>query len=65
MKKINEDKVQKALDKYEKKFHAFMLQMSDQVTSDKAFKDLKGNVFAALCVSMKKNINGYLRYAGK
>ena len=34
-------------------------------SNDKAFKNIKGNVFAGICMAMRRDINGYLRYARK
>ena len=59
------DKVQKAISKYEIQFHAFMINLNDAVKKDKAFKDIEGNMFTGLCIAMRKDINGFLRYARK
>ena len=59
------DKVQKAISKYEVKFHTFMIHLNDEVKKDKAFKDIEGNMFAGLCMAMRRDINGFLRYARK
>ena len=59
------DKVQEAINKYGFKFHAFMLDLDRQIKNDKAFKNMKGNMFAGICMAMRKDINGFLRYARK
>ena len=63
--KKKKDKVQKAISKYEIQFHAFMINLNDAVKKDKAFKDIEGNMFAGICMAMRRDINGYLRYARK
>ena len=65
MKRKKKDKVQEAINKYEIKFHAFMIHLNDAVKKDKAFKNIKGNMFAGICIAMRRDINGYLRYARK
>ena len=57
------DKVQKAINKYGMKFHSFMLHLDHQVKNDKAFKHIKGKMFAGICMAMRRDINGFLRYA--
>jgi hypothetical protein len=42
------DKVQEAINKYGFKFHAFMLDLDRQIKNDKAFKNMKGNMFAGI-----------------
>ena len=59
------DKVQKAINKYGLAFHVFMSHLDDQIKKDKAFKNIKGNMFAGICMAMRKDINGFLRYARK
>ena len=59
------DKVQKAINKYGMKFHSFMLDLDHQRKNDKAFKDIKGNMFAGICMAMRKDITAFLRYARK
>ena len=63
--KKKKDKVQEAINKYEIKFHAFMIHLNDAVKKDKAFKNIEGNMFAGICMAMRKDINGFLRYARK
>jgi len=59
------DKVQEAINKYGIKFHAFMLDLDCQIKNDKAFKNIKGNMFAGICMAMRKDITAFLRYARK
>ena len=59
------DKVQEAINKYGFKFHAFMLDLDRQIKNDKAFKNMKGNMFAGICMVMREDINGFLKYARK
>ena len=59
------DKVQEAINKYGIKFHSFMLDLSHQIDNDKAFKNIKGNMFAGICMAMRKDITAFLRYARK
>ena len=47
-KHMKKDKVQKAINKYGIKFHAFMLDLDHQIKKDKAFKNIKGNMFAGI-----------------
>ena len=51
--------------KYGLKFHAFMLDLDHQIKNDKAFKNIKGNMFAGICIAMRRDINGFLKYARK
>ena len=44
------DKVQKAINKYGIKFHSFMLDLDHQIKNDRAFKNIKGNMFAGICM---------------
>ena len=59
------DKVQEAINKYGFKFHAFMLNLDHQIKKDKAFKNIKGNMLAGICIAIRRDINDYLRYARK
>ena len=59
------DKVQKAINKYGIKFRVFMSHLDDQIKKDKAFKNIKGNMFAGICMAMRKDITAFLRYARK
>jgi hypothetical protein len=59
------DKVQEAINKYGIKFHVFMLDLDHQIKKEKAFKNIKGNMFAGICHSMRNDINAFLRYARK
>ena len=59
------DKVQEAINKYGIKFHTFMLDLDHQIKKDKAFKNIKGNMFAGICMAMRKDITAFLRYARK
>ena len=59
------DKVQEAINKYGIKFHTFMLDLDHQIKKDKAFKNIKGNMFARICMAMRKDITAFLRYARK
>ncbi len=63
--KKKKDKVQEAINKYGLKFHAFMLDLDHQIKNDKAFKNIKGNMFAGMCVYMRRNITSFLRFARK
>ena len=65
MKKQKKDKVQEAINKYGLKFHTFMLDLNHQIKNDKAFKNIKGNMFAGICIAMRGEINDFLRYARK
>ena len=65
MQKKKKDKVQVAINKYGLKFHAFMLDLDHQIKNDKAFKNIKGNMFAGICIAMRRDINGFLKYARK
>ena len=62
---MKKDKVLKAINKYEVLFHTFMIDLDHQVKKDKAFKNIKGNMFAGICMAMRKDINDFLRYARK
>tara|TARA_R100001440_G_scaffold953_1_gene3166 strand:+ start:38 stop:226 length:189 start_codon:yes stop_codon:yes gene_type:complete len=59
------DKVQKSLDKYEKQFNQFMINLQHQVKNDKAFKNIKGNMFFGIIIAMKKDINSFLKLSKK
>ena len=59
------DKVQKAINKYGIKFNSFMLDLDHQIKKEKAFKNIKGNMFAGICMAMRKDITAFLRYARK
>ena len=63
--KNKKDKVQEAINKYVVKFHTFMLDLDHQIKNDKAFKNIKGNMFAGICMAMRRDINDFLRYARK
>ena len=63
-KNMKKDKVQKAINKYGIKFHAFMLDLDHQIKNDKAFKNIKGNMFAGICMAMRRDINGFLSLRG-
>ena len=55
------DKVQKAINKYESQFNQFMVNLEYQVKNEKAFKELKGNLFCGFLEQMKKDINAFLK----
>tara|TARA_Y100000590_G_scaffold421803_1_gene525861 strand:+ start:425 stop:619 length:195 start_codon:yes stop_codon:yes gene_type:complete len=59
------DKVQEAINKYEKQFNQYMINLDYQIKNDKAFKNIKGNMFAGICMAMRRDINGFLRFARK
>ena len=59
------DKVQEAINKYGIKFHSFMLDLDHQIKKEKAFKNIKGNMLAGICMAMRKDITAFLRYARK
>ena len=63
--KKKKDKVQEAINKYGIKFHSFMLDLDHQIKNDKAFKNIKGNMFAGICMAMRRDINSFLRFARK
>ena len=63
--KMKKDKIQVAINKYGLKFHAFMLDLDHQIENDKACKNLKGYMFAGICIAIRRDINGYLKYARK
>ena len=63
--KRKKDKVQEAINKYGLKFHTFMLDLDHQIKNDKAFKNIKGNMFAGICIAMRGEIKDFLRYARK
>ena len=42
-----------------------MLDLDHQIKNDKAFKNIKGNMFAGICIAMRRDINGFLKYARK
>ena len=42
-----------------------MLDLDHQIKKEKAFKNIKGNMFAGICHSMRNDINAFLRYARK
>ena len=42
-----------------------MLHLDHEIKNDKAFKNIKGNMFAGMCHAMRKDINGFLRFARK
>ena len=51
---------QKAIDKYQEKIDTFIAKKEQEVKKDKVFKNIKGNVFAAMLLNVKKDINSYL-----
>ena len=57
--------VQEAINKYGLRFHAFMLDLDHQIKNDKAFKNIKGNMFAGICTAMRKDITAFLKFARK
>ena len=59
------DKGQEAIHKYGLAVHVFMSHLDDQIKKDKAFKNIKGNMFAGICTAMRKHITAFLRYARK
>ena len=59
------DKVQEAINKYEKQFNQYMINLDYQIKNDKAFKNIKGNMFTGICMAMRRDINGFLRFARK
>jgi hypothetical protein len=62
---MNEDKVQLAINKYEKRFQKFMAKMNKDVNNDKAFKCQDGNVFCGFVVQMRNEMDKFLKYARK
>jgi len=36
-----------------------MLQLDQQVKNDKAFKNIKGNMFAGICMAMRRDIKWF------
>ena len=53
----------KAIKKYQKRFHKFMAKFQEDLETDKALKSevKKWNVFAGMCLMMVTEINGYLK----
>ena len=62
---MKKDKVQLAINKYEKKFEKFMVKMNKDVNNDKAFNCICGNVFCGLVVQMRNDMNKFLKNAKK
>jgi hypothetical protein len=52
---------QKAIKKYKDKFDRFMINLEKQIKKDKAFKNVKGNMFCGIITCMKNDINSFLR----
>tara|TARA_R100001015_G_C4596296_1_gene151493 strand:+ start:473 stop:673 length:201 start_codon:yes stop_codon:yes gene_type:complete len=59
--------IQKAIKKYEKRFHTFMAKLQKDLETDKALKSevKEWNVFAGMCVMMVREINRYLKSCKK
>ena len=57
----------KAIKKYQKRFHKFMAKFQKDLETDKALKSevKQWNVFAGICVMMRKDITSFLKYARK
>ena len=57
----------KAIKKYEKKFHTFMAKFQKDLETDKALKSevKQWNVFAGMCVMMVREIESYLKSCKK
>jgi len=59
------DQVQKAINKYEKQFNEYMINLEHQIKNEKAFKKIKGNMFCGIIIAIKKDINAFLKYNKK
>ena len=57
----------KAIKKYQKRFHKFMAKFQEDLETDKALKSevKQWNVFAGMCLMMVTEINGYLKSCKK
>jgi len=62
---MEKDKVQIAINKYEKRFQKFMAKMNKDVNNDKAFNCQDGNVFCGFVVQMRNEMDKFLKYARK
>ena len=62
---MEKDKVQLAINKYEKRFQKFMAKMNKDVNNDKAFNCKDGNVFCGFVVQMRNEMDKFLKYARK
>ena len=62
---MEKDKVQLAINKYEKRFQKFMAKMNKDVNNDKAFNCQDGNVFCGFVVQMRNEMDKFLKYARK
>ena len=65
--KMKVSKEQKALNKYEKRFNSFMIKLNEDINKDPNLINhtKKWNVFAGICVMMRKDITSFLKYARK
>ena len=52
---------EKAINKYKDQFDSFMINLEKQIKKDKAFKNIKGNMFCGIITCMKNDINSFLR----
>jgi len=52
---------EKAINKYKDQFDSFMINLEKQIKKDKAFKNVKGNMFCGIITCMKNDINSFLR----
>ena len=59
------DKVQKAISKYEAQFNQYMINLEHQIKTEKAFKNIPGNMFCGILAQMKNNINAFLKSSKK
>ena len=55
------DKVQKAISKYEAQFNQYIINLEHQIKTEKAFKNIPGNMFCGILAQMKNNINAFLK----
>jgi hypothetical protein len=57
----------KAIKKYEKRFHTFMSKFQKDLETDKVLKSevKEWNVFAGMCVMMVREIQSYLKSCKK
>ena len=62
---MEKDKVQIAINKYEKRFQKFMAKMNKDVNNDKAFNCQDGNVFCGFVVQMRNDMDKFLKNARK
>ena len=64
---MKKSKQQLSIDKYQKRFNNFMIQLTKDINNDPNLtkETKKMNVFAGICIMMRKDINSFLRFARK